>query len=111
MKKLRLLILIIALLSGTILYSYSSIHTATSSSNIEAKINFLSTDFSEFPNPESDVWVCRGHYATKYHIKANCRGLNNCKAEIEQVSKSEAAQDNYCSPCGWCSKYKPSLCK
>ncbi|MEZ4888802.1 MAG: hypothetical protein R3E32_29010 [Chitinophagales bacterium] len=108
MKKLPLLTLFFALFIGTILCS-----NLAYTSSIPSNINTFSTNIYgiESPTPETEVWVCRGKYATKYHLNNNCQGLNRCKSIIEKISKESAAQDDYCSPCGYCAKYKSSLCK
>jgi hypothetical protein len=36
------------------------------------------------------VYICDSKNATKYHSKENCGGLQNCKAEIKEIKKSEA---------------------
>lgn len=47
------------------------------------------------------VYICDSEGATKYHSKNNCRGLNNCKADIVPISKKEAIQLGR-EECGWC---------
>jgi len=36
------------------------------------------------------VYICTGGYATKYHARPNCRGLNNCKGEVKKITKAQA---------------------
>lgn len=36
------------------------------------------------------VYVCTGGYATKYHSRPNCRGLNNCKGKVIKITKAQA---------------------
>jgi hypothetical protein len=43
--------------------------------------------------PVSDVYICNGPKATKYHLKKDCRGLNRCSTEIEKVSLEAAKKD------------------
>ncbi len=47
------------------------------------------------------VYICNSKGATKYHAEENCRGLNNCKAEILSVDKKEAIKLGR-EECGWC---------
>lgn len=49
----------------------------------------------------SDVYICTGSYATKYHSTSSCRGLNNCKGSIKKISQKEAASKgrSACSIC------------
>ena len=46
------------------------------------------------------VWVCTGNSATTYHNNRSCRGLNNCRATIEQMPVEEA--EIYRRPCKTC---------
>lgn len=51
-------------------------------------------------NKESKVLICTGRHATKYH-KYKCRGLNNCKASIKEITLTEAKEKGY-SACKVC---------
>lgn len=47
------------------------------------------------------VYICTGQYATTYHRTSNCSGLGNCKADVIQVTLTEALrmQRNPCKRC------------
>jgi len=47
------------------------------------------------------VYICDSEGATKYHSKNNCRGLNNCKADIVPMDKKDAIKLGR-DECGWC---------
>lgn len=47
------------------------------------------------------VYICDSKGATKYHSKEDCRGLNNCKADIISIDKKEAIKKER-EECGWC---------
>ena len=47
------------------------------------------------------VYVCTGRYAKSYHVKSDCKGLQNCKGEILKVTKTEAVAAGR-KPCGYC---------
>lgn len=46
------------------------------------------------------VYVCDSKNATKYHLKENCRGLNNCKHQIIKIDIEKAKQSGR-TLCGW----------
>lgn len=50
--------------------------------------------------PVSDVYICNGSSSTKYHLKEDCRGLNNCSTKIEKVSL-QTAKDKGRTLCGF----------
>lgn len=50
------------------------------------------------------VYICGGKYATKFHSKSNCYGLNNCKGEIYYYDSVREAQKNGFSYCKICWK-------
>lgn len=39
---------------------------------------------------ETNVWICNSEKSVAYHSKKDCRGLNNCKHEIKEVTKTDA---------------------
>ena len=47
------------------------------------------------------VVLCNGKYATKYHSSSSCKGLNNCKGGLSQVSVKKAAGMGR-GPCSIC---------
>lgn len=47
-----------------------------------------------------EVYICLGKYAKKYHLVNTCRGLNNCKAEINNVTLENAKRKGR-TLCGW----------
>ncbi len=50
---------------------------------------------------QETVYICDSKGATKYHSKEDCRGLNNCKADIISIDKKEAIKKGR-EECGWC---------
>jgi hypothetical protein len=50
------------------------------------------------------VFICTGEYAEVYHSNKNCRGLNNCKSDIDEVNKSYAINYKSRRPCCICWK-------
>jgi hypothetical protein len=52
--------------------------------------------------PQEQVLICNSPSAYAYH-NSYCRGLNNCKHDVLQVTISKAC-NNYkkCKPCGYC---------
>lgn len=66
------------------------------------KIIFIAFLFCllSFKNEDSKVFICGVRGAKKYHYNENCRGLNNCKHEIKNVSISEAKGYGL-TLCGW----------
>lgn len=49
----------------------------------------------------SDVYVCTGRYAKRYHCDEECKGLQSCRSEIVVMSIEEA-EDYGLTPCGYC---------
>lgn len=49
----------------------------------------------------SDVYVCMGGYARRYHKSSSCEGLRNCGGEIKAMTKEEA-QNLHKTPCHIC---------
>ena len=49
----------------------------------------------------ASVYICTGKKAYSYHNNKNCRGLNNCQAEIKKVSMEYAKSINR-KPCKIC---------
>ncbi|MDE6070330.1 MAG: hypothetical protein K2F92_05600 [Alistipes sp.] len=47
------------------------------------------------------VYICTGGSATKYHAKATCRGLNNCRGKMVKISVEEAKKQGR-TPCSIC---------
>ena len=56
-------------------------------------------------NGESPVYICDSEYATKYHYKKDCEGLQKCTHEIKELTVTEAKAKKY-SLCGY-EKKKP----
>lgn len=50
-------------------------------------------------NPDT-VYICDSSGATRYHRKANCRGLSNCHHRIIEVTLEEAQKSNR-TLCHW----------
>ncbi|MFP5471537.1 MAG: hypothetical protein ACLGGV_08055 [Bacteroidia bacterium] len=48
-----------------------------------------------------NVYICNSTGSTKYHYNKNCRGIDACKAEVLQVSKSEAINRGKKTLCGF----------
>lgn len=51
----------------------------------------------------TEVYICTGSSATKYHKSSNCRGLNRCSGSILKLSMSSAKAKGY-YPCKICYK-------
>lgn len=69
-------------------------HPDTSSSESNAQGHLLKTaDIQK-------VFICTGNYSKKYHLQKNCKGLNNCKGEIEEVTLEQAKKLRR-TLCGW----------
>lgn len=49
----------------------------------------------------TQVYICTGNNAYRYHNSKNCRGLNRCSADIKSVSL-EYAKSIGRSPCKIC---------
>ena len=58
-----------------------------------------------FSKVESSVYICDSEYATKYHYKKDCEGLQKCTHEIKELTVTEAKAKKY-SLCGY-EKKKP----
>lgn len=50
------------------------------------------------------VYVCGGKYATKYHSRSNCSGLNNCKGGINKYDSQSNAKKSGYTACKICWK-------
>lgn len=48
------------------------------------------------------VYICTGGSSTKYHKTSTCRGLNSCKGKIIRITKSDAENKYYRTPCKIC---------
>ena len=40
------------------------------------------------------VYICKGPYSKKYHLKTSCHGLNNCSTETYKVTLTDAKKLN-----------------
>ena len=49
----------------------------------------------------SDVYVCTGRYAKRFHNDEECKGLQSCRSEIVTMSIEEA-ENLGLTPCGYC---------
>ena len=54
------------------------------------QLNSLSKTLIEKVPKETSVYICNSEKAVAYHSSKTCRGLNNCKHEILEVSKTDA---------------------
>ena len=53
------------------------------------------------------VYVCTGSGAYKYHYDIECRGLNNCTADIKEIREEKAISNpKYIGLCKLCGKSK-----
>jgi hypothetical protein len=52
-------------------------------------------------NIENVVYICTGRFSKKYHSTPDCKGLNNCKGDIREISE-EKAIDKGRTPCKLC---------
>lgn len=97
MKKLKLLFP----LALVIILTYLAIASVPQS---ETNINYASNQsISEVnkTNLHQTVYVCTGGFAKRYHSTPNCRGLNNCKGDIVEMSVEKATQKGK-TPCKIC---------
>lgn len=44
--------------------------------------------------PSDKVYVCNGPKSTRYHLKKDCSGLNNCSTAIQETSLKVAKEKN-----------------
>ena len=47
------------------------------------------------------VYICSGPYSKCYHVRADCKGLENCSTNISEITL-EKAQELGRRPCGYC---------
>lgn len=48
------------------------------------------TFLSSFERSEDYVYICKGPKSERYHLKEDCRGLNNCSTDTYKVTLTEA---------------------
>lgn len=58
-----------------------------------------------FASCSSDVYVCMGGYARRYHKSKSCKGLRNCGGIVQAMTKEEA-QNMFKTPCHICYNQK-----
>lgn len=46
--------------------------------------------FSVSTNKQTKVFLCNGSASTKYHLKANCKGLERCTTELDTLTIEQA---------------------
>lgn len=64
--------------------------------------SYSSSSYTDKPGTNTGtVIVCGGQYATKCHSSASCWGLNNCKGDLYEISRSDAIGYGR-SPCAIC---------
>lgn len=70
---------------------------------ISVRTNHLNQAFAMSPSThqQETVYICDSKSATKYHSEEDCRGLNNCKADIISIDKKDAIKKGR-EECGWC---------
>jgi hypothetical protein len=64
----------------------------------------LSTNLSpeiQVSNTQNRVYICKGPDSYRYHRNLNCRGLNNCTAEVYEVTVNHARRLKR-TPCKIC---------
>ena len=79
------------------LFSFSSCLSDKNESN---RNDFNNLKIPQESNNNSSVIICHGEDAFAYHIRF-CRGLKNCEASTEEMSKDEAIELGR-RPCGFC---------
>lgn len=52
------------------------------------------------PTVDTTVYLCNGKSSKKYHLKEDCRGLNNCSTKIEKTTL-KAAKEKGRTLCGF----------
>lgn len=50
---------------------------------------------------KDNVYICTGGSSARYHESSHCRGLSNCRGEVERIKLIEA-QDMGRTPCRIC---------
>lgn len=55
----------------------------------------MSVDAKYYDASASEVYVCTGKYAKKYHNDYECKGLQKCSAEIITLTVEEAEKRGY----------------
>lgn len=64
----------------------------------------LNNDCSPLPAAigakEETVYVCGSGNGKRYHLKENCRGLNNCSAKAVKTTVEKAKKEGK-TLCGW----------
>lgn len=63
-------------------------------------LTFIINTSTIYTTLDETVLICTGNYATKYHAY-ECHGLQKCKANIIEISKSKAEKKGY-KPCKIC---------
>lgn len=48
------------------------------------------------------VYICTGGYSKKYHSSQSCRGLDNCRGQVIEVSLYDAVNKYDRTPCKIC---------
>lgn len=54
-------------------------------------------------SPNAKVWICTGESSERYHAYSDCKGLSNCRTNIEEISLQEAESMGR-TPCRICYK-------
>ena len=88
--------------SNSISVSYTNNITAVNEINHNNTFNKETNLLIKKTVTQSRVYICGGPYATKFHSRNNCRGLNNCRSDIYYYNSQQEALDNgykYCLIC------------
>lgn len=48
------------------------------------------------------VYICTGEYSRAYHCTLNCKGLDNCSADVIAIEKDRLPNRYRHHPCGYC---------
>ena len=56
--------------------------------------------FNSIECTTTTVYICDSPQTVKYHYKANCRGLSNCKFRIIRITLDSAERSNK-TLCNW----------
>jgi len=61
----------------------------------------ISADSLTRHSESKKVFICDSESATKYHLKANCKGLEKCDHDVLKITKEEAIKKGKTELCGY----------
>jgi hypothetical protein len=60
--------------------------------------------FFVFPFQSEKVFICDSNFATKYHLRNDCKGLNNCSKKVIEIELSKVQERELCKLCKFSKK-------